>query len=81
MSGRGVGSRGRRAGGHRRDQQPPLGGAGRLLAVLPAAADYGDDVGDLHIATGFSVGPRGHPGQHLSDGIGQPPRGKIVDVV
>ena len=82
MSGRGVGRRGRRAGGHRRDQQAALGGAGWLLAVLAAAADYSDDVSDLQlIAARLSVGPHGHPGQHLSDGIGQPQRGQIVDLV
>ena len=32
------------------------------------------------VGAGFR-GLRGHPGQHLSDGIGQPPRGKIVDLV
>ena len=49
--------------------------------MLPAAADHSDDISDLRIAAELSVGLRGHPGYHLGDGIRQPQRCQIVDLV
>ncbi len=77
---RAVRGRGRRAGGHRRDQQAAPGGAGRLLAVLPATPHHGDDVGVAElVARAEPRIDRHHSGRGLV-GRGQPQWGEVVGV-
>src|SRR6201999_1621493 len=77
---RGVGRRGCRAGGHRRDQQAPPRRAGRLLAMLPAAPHDTDEVTCLREIDTLCSGRDGHAGQDLRGGP-QPHRRDIVDLV